>query len=350
MNSNTNDASLAKRFRCGLESALARLAATFVPMLPYQVMRQMAYGLGWCAYFLDGRSRRISLANLDLAFGDSKSPRDKARIARHSMQNFAATLLTLFWSSRLTNPQLAALVEVDTDGLRHLRQRLAAGRGAVVVTPHYGNWELLLLHGAASGLPLRVITEARRNQAVEALITCLRSRSGARIIPQRGAALKLLKALRRGECVILITDHNPPEEGGGEWLEFFGVPAFSNNIAAALALRTGAPLFACHSLPLPDGRVRLIYGPEIPYTITGDDHADIRRISQQCLDHFEKIIRENPDHWLWFYKRWKHRKDITPARYPFYTSTEPLSLPSRRSNPINTPQSTSVPPSNAPNV
>jgi KDO2-lipid IV(A) lauroyltransferase len=183
-----------------------------------------------------------------------------------------------------------------------------------------------------------VVTETMRNEDSERIFTRLRTRSGNIIVPQQGAALKLLRALRRKGSLALLIDLNAPDQSGGMWLDFFGLPAYSNTAAAALALRTGARIVGACTIPLPDGRVRLRFGPEIPCESTGDDQADMRRVSQACLNYCENVIREAPEFWLWSYKRWKHRQNKRPGNYPFYTTWKPmddgkLSAASRQENP-----------------
>ncbi|MCX7887680.1 MAG: hypothetical protein N3B01_10580 [Verrucomicrobiae bacterium] len=342
MRANHPSAPLFKRLRYALEAAAFRFCTCIISRLPYRAILILAKAGGFCAYHLATRPRRIALANLDVAFGNTKSPTEKKEIARRSMQNFATTMLSLMWTKRRALEKLNQVVEIAAEDLARAREVLSRGRGVVCVTLHYGNWELLALAAGAQGFPLHIVTETLRNRSLENQVTQLRSSTGNRIVPQQGAVKKLLRVLRKGEAVALIIDQNPPEEGGGEWLEFFGLPAFSNVAAAALALRTGAPVFACHAVPLPNGRIKIAYGPEIPYTPTGNNDTDQKRLSQQCLRHFEELIRQRPELWLWCYKRWKHRRDADDSRYPFYTSPAVLTLPRRPVHQTNTAHNNSV--------
>src|SRR5262249_34142620 len=104
-----------KRFRFRLEAAGAKILVQVIPLFPRNVVHRLGSMLGWFAYYLLRTNRKIALANLDLAFGDSKSPGEKTRIARVSCQTFAATLLTLFWSPRMNRQALDELAE--TEGL-----------------------------------------------------------------------------------------------------------------------------------------------------------------------------------------------------------------------------------------
>jgi Kdo2-lipid IVA lauroyltransferase/acyltransferase len=328
VDANTNNVSRWKRFRYQLEAVAVEALAWLMPRLPYGLVRRLGTGLGFLGYYLLAKERRIALANLDVAFGSTKSQAEKERIARVSFQNFASTLLKLFWAPHLTRIRLEEIVEANVDRLACIKGLSARGKGVLFVTLHFGDWELLSLATGLYGMPLNVVTETMRNTALERVFVRLRTLTGHRIVPQRSAALKIYKSLKRGETVAVLIDLNAPEETGGLWLEFFGLPVFNNVSVAALALRSGAAIIGCYAHPLPDGRLKVVYGPELAYTPTGDYETDVRIISQQCLTFCEQTIREHPEFWLWSYKRWKHRRDAGDTRYPFYTSS--VVLPARK--------------------
>jgi KDO2-lipid IV(A) lauroyltransferase len=350
VNSNTNLVPLWKRFRYRVGTILVRAFRAILPRLPYSMLVRLAHGIGWLAYQLAATPRRIALANLDLVFGDTKTRAEKELIACRSMQNLTSTLLSLFWSERLRQENLDQVVVIDPDNLRFAKELLSRGNGGICASFHYGNWELHGIISGMLGIRLHIAADTIRNKTIEETVTQLRSRTGNRIIQQRGAAGKLIKALRQNECAVLLIDQNAPEDGGGMWMEFFGVPVFNNITAAGFALHTGAPIMTGVARPMPDGRLQLIFGPEIPYVVTGDREADLRRISQDCLRHCEKLIREHPEFWIWSYKRWKHRRDYGDNRYPFYTSRDPLAVPSVVKRQTKAPHNTSVPASSPPNV
>ena len=93
---------------------------------------------------------------------------------------------------------------------------------------------------------------------------------------------------------------------------------------AALALHTGAAIVPGVAHPLPDGRCRIVYGPEIAYQATGDYDTDVRAINQQCLRFCEDVIRQQPEHWMWSYKRWKFLPEERRDGYPFYSRYWPM--------------------------
>jgi Kdo2-lipid IVA lauroyltransferase/acyltransferase len=309
-----------KRFRYHLEAAFLELLAALLPLLSRRLFVRVADAAGGAAFHLMARDRRIALTNLDLAFGQSKSVEEKRHIARSAFQTFARNFLGLFWMRRLRRETLDRLVEVDPESLQCLKDCHARGKGVIFVTLHYGEWELLALATTLLyGLPPNIVTEELRNPHVARILDRLRARDGNRVVSQRFAMTKLFKALKRGECVALLIDLNALPKRGGMWLDFFGKPVFGHSGPAALALHTDAAIIGCVAHPLPDGRLRVVYGPEIRHKNTGDDDADLRAINQQCLRFCEDIIRRQPGYWLWFYKRWRFRPTAEQSGLPDYS-------------------------------
>jgi len=310
-----------KALRYRLEARGLRLLTWLVPKLPRPVMLKLADVLGAVLFVALRHDRRVAMANLDIAFGDTRTPADKKRIARAGMRNLCRAVVGLFWAPRLT-PQLAdQLVEIEPDGERMIRDILAAGRGVIFCTPHYGDWELSALAVGFKGIKMLVVGESTPNAAVADTIFRLRTLSGHRAIPPQYAVLKLLRGLRRGESTAILVDVNGRRGRGGVWCEFFGLPVFNSTTVAELALRTNAAIVIgiCRPLPGPGGRVRLEYGAEIPAVDTGDRAADHQRITNAITKAVEDLVRSDPEHWLWTYKRWKRRPTPDQGRFPWYS-------------------------------
>jgi lauroyl/myristoyl acyltransferase len=119
--------------------------------------------------------------------------------------------------------------------------------------------------------------------------------------------------------VAVLIDVNARRGRGGVWLDFFGLPVFNTAAIAELAMRTGALIVFAAALPMPGRRIRIQFGPEINVDSTGDKEKDVLTTSQRCLDEVAKLIRANPDPWLWSYKRWKRRPSPEVGRFPFYS-------------------------------
>ena len=294
-----------KRLRYRFESGLLRAASMLAQCFPRRAVQRAGRAAGWIAYYLAPSVRNVALQNLEVAFGARP---ENPNIARASLQNFGGTLATLLWSPRLTSNNFRRYIEVD-------ESTLPRGRAVVFATMHYGDWELLGQATGFLGLPVTIVQENMRNEALEAFFSRLRSRGGHTIVAQELAGMRLFRVLRGGGATALLVDTSTNRRGGGIWLDFFGLPAFSPPAFAALALRTGAVVVPAYAAPLPDGRTRLVYLRAIELSPSDD----VRELSQRCLKLFEDVIRATPEPWLWAYKRWSPRPTEERGRYPEYS-------------------------------
>ena len=274
--------------------------------------------LGSIMFCLLRRERQIALANCAVAFGDSRTPKERKWICRRSFENVFGTIASLIWAPRFSETDIRLYVDNGAEFTRINEFR--GGRGIIMLTLHYGDWELMGQAAPAFGLPLTIVARSLPNVRLGEKITALRSQTGNSIIPQHGAVRRLFQELRRGGAVALLADLNARRDTGGVWLDFFGLPVFNNSSVAALSLRTGAPIWLMVAEPIPGGRVRLRSGNPIEYISTGDYENDVKQLSQLCLSAGEALIREKPELWLWSYRRWRHRPQEDQGRYPFYSS------------------------------
>jgi Kdo2-lipid IVA lauroyltransferase/acyltransferase len=315
-----------KRFRYRLEAAGLRAVSAIIPMLPRSAAMGLARVLGSLAYYLLAEDRRVAYANLDIVFGDSKTLPEKRRIVRNTFQNLTANLVGLFWAPRITAADIDRYVEPDAASWEWLAGLKARGKGLICITPHYGDWELMSLASGYKGVTYTTVMEATKNPALQETISRLRSLSGHTTVHPRFAVVKLFKALSRGEAIGVLIDVNARRGRGGVWLDFFGLPVFNTAAVAELAMRTGAAIAFGAGHPLPGRRIKMIMGPEIVPDDTGDHAQDVLTTSQRCLDLCADLIRKNPEHWLWTYKRWKRRPSPEAGRYPFYSKYDANTL------------------------
>jgi len=308
-----------KGFRRRVEGAGLAVMAGLIPRLPRSAALGFGGFLGWLAYVILAHDRAVARANLDIAFGDVMPRREKRRLVRLAFHNAALNAAGLFWAPRLSPQNIRQYAEYDEASEEWFRQIKGRGKGVILVTPHYGDWELMSLAAGFAGAPYTTIMEPTKNPALERTITRLRSLSGHSIIHPRFAVVKLFKAVSRGETVAVLIDVNARRGRGGVWLDFFGLQVFNTAAVAELAMRTGAAIVFAAAHPLPGRRTRIQFGPEIEVSRSGDHERDVQVTSQRCLDECAKLIREKPDSWLWTYKRWKRRPTPEKDGYPFYS-------------------------------
>lgn len=305
-----------KRQRGRLEVGLVRLAMALVNRLPRRVILGLARFLGAAGFVLARPLRRVGLANLELAYGDALTAREKRRLLKRSFQAFALVTLDVFWFSRRTEERIRRWVSFE----RPLSEVL--GRGAnVCLTGHLGNWEILGLACAIEGYPLASVAMPLKNPEVDLLFNRLRQSTGQTIIPRAGAVRALLRLLREGRNAALLLDQNTRPEHGGLFVDFFGRPATVSGAAVFLAARAGCGIVS--GFCLPDGRggyrVRLPDGLGVPPP--RPDDRQVLEWTARIARLYEDEVRRRPECWLWTYKRWRMiRPGDEPGAYPYYAS------------------------------
>lgn len=284
--------------------------------LPFFAIRRVADVLGAIAYLVDARGRKVAMANLDAAFGDSFTPARKRRIARGSYQTFARSMLELFWAPNLTKENSDRLVHEE--GLALSSCHKDPSQPVIYVCLHYSNFEWLSLLAPWRTRAGIVVTQRFKNPLIGQIFDRLRSCTGHEIIPQERAMIRMLKHLRGGGIFHMLIDLNlDPDEASVIIDEFGELKTSVTQMHAALALRTGAKIVLAESRPLPDGTYRMIAHKPLEFS----PDATAAEITQQCWDLLEPSIREQPECWLWAYKHWRFKPaDDAGGRYPFYAN------------------------------
>jgi KDO2-lipid IV(A) lauroyltransferase len=256
--------------------------------------------LGTMFYRLDRRRRDTAVANVRAAFPVRTDDECRA-IVRGAFANLGRHVIDLLRFDTMSVEQMMDLVELE--GVEHVEQALAAGRGVMFFTGHFGFWELQVMVHAARFEPILMVARTLNNPLLEAMIERMRSRVGTRVIPRQGAVRGLLRGLLRHQSVGMMIDQHM-QDRSAVTVEFFGRPAATTSAIAALALRTGVPVIPVFGLPLPGGRYRMIY--ETPVELPDRDSPDaVQALTQRCTDVLETYVRRYPELWLWMHRRWR---------------------------------------------
>lgn len=188
------------------------------------------------------------------------------------------------------------------EGLEALRSAVDAGTGAVVVTGHFGNWEIGGAAVAARGIPLDVVAQHQANPLFDRLINDARSRFGMRVIYRGQATKEALRSLRRGRVVAFVADQDA--RAAGVFVPFLGRSASTYRGPAVLALRSGAPLFIATAIREEDGPYDVRIRP-VPIPDDEDPEARMEALTARHARALEEAVRANPEQYLWHHRRWK---------------------------------------------
>lgn len=295
-----------------MKSLRHRLATSLLRglgIMAYRLSPKHRAWLGVCAgkilQFLSASRRRITRENLQRAFPE-KSAEWVQATARGSYRNLGTTLVELLTFPHITPSETRAMIELR--GTEAVEEEVRKGRGVVLVSGHFGNWELLAFaFPLYTNIPTSVIVAPQSNKYAEEYLHWYRSRTGNRMIPMGKAARAVVERLNNGEAIALLADQAATADRD-LFVPFFGTPAATYEAPAALTLKRNAPMFAAFAVREADGR----YTAElerIPHEDLLPDKDGIIELTRRHVAVLENAIRERPDLWAWQHRRWKHRAE-----------------------------------------
>ena len=297
-----------------LEYAALRTTLGLLGVLPLWLALRLGELGALVAYLLDVPHRRIGMRNLALAFPD-RSLRARRGILRRSFLNLGRMAAELAHLPRWSADRLREQVRFEDEAWWSEAVGWERSTGVLVLSGHFGNWELLVFAHGMRGHPVHMVHRAIANPLVDRWLNELRARAGTRMIRKSAGAGGVLQALRERGLLVLPIDQNSTR-GLGVFVDFFGVPASTNAGMARIALRTDAPIVPAFIVR--EGRSarhRVHVLPILEVERTGDPAEDTRRNTQRFTAVFEEMVRRYPDHWLWMHKRWKTRPPGEPRIY-----------------------------------
>lgn len=278
--------------------------------------RGAAVVVGQClsstAGLLHRRLRSVGERNLALAMPEMSAEARRATL-KSVFKSLGRSLGEFSQFPRITRTSIGEVVAYD--GLENYQRAADRGRGVLLLTGHFGAWELCAFAHGVYGHPLNFLVRPLDNPLLDRMINGYRELSGNRVIDKNNAVRPVLETLRRGEDVGLLIDVNTLGDQG-VFCDFFGIPACSTTGLAVFALRTDAPVVP--GVLIWDEQLkkhRLRFEPEIPITRTGDFKEEVRVNTARFTQVIESWARRYPDQWMWVHRRWRTRPEGEPDLY-----------------------------------
>jgi KDO2-lipid IV(A) lauroyltransferase len=261
----------------------------------------MGRQLGRLGYALARGRRRIALENLESAFKGEKSDREIREIARSSYRHLGMNLVEFFQLPSVDGPAVERLVTIS--GRENLDDALAKGKGALLLSVHLGNWDLMGTAIVHAGYQLTLITKVSRNEAVNRIWMGYRAEQGIGLLSGRGVMKESLRHLAKGGAVGFVLDQNALRSDG-VFVPFFGRQACTLTSLAILARRKEALVVPVHTYR--ENRFhRVVIGKPLEHEPLPDGDDDIRERTAGYMRWTEEVIRSHPDQWTWLHDRWK---------------------------------------------
>ena len=185
----------------------------------------------------------------------------------------------------------------------------AQGKGIIVLTGHFGNWEVSTTAAIGQFPEMRgrfhYVRRAVKPQWLDRLVTRRFNQAGFGVFPKRGSLDAMLAALERGDVIVFPFDQHAGPPDGIE-ADFFGHPAWTFKSLAIIALATGAPVLPAAAWREPDGRHVLRFEPPLSPIECENTNEAIRRNTQAYNRELERLVVRHPEQWYWVHRRWKH--------------------------------------------
>ena len=284
--------------------------------LPKNVAVALGRGMGATAYHALGELRRTGLRNLELAFPE-KSLAERKAILQRVFRNLGRVMAFTSQFDKLTLDDLKEMVtyEPDPNFKAKLEQAEELRRGRIVLGGHFGNWELQAFSFPAIFGPLSFLSRQMDNPLIDARVKRTRERLGNKQIEKGSSPAAILRVLRHGGSVGILSDVNSQAKEG-VFVPFFGRLACTATGVATLAIRANAIIVPMWALwDEHEGKYRLVYEDIIDPADTAGATNQVEKTTAQCVAALEAAIRKYPDQWIWVHKRWKTRP---PGEAPLY--------------------------------
>jgi KDO2-lipid IV(A) lauroyltransferase len=283
-----------------------RTAVYALSLLPDFILYPLGMLGGYAAYLLDRRHVAVGMINLGIAFPD-RSERERRLIMRASYLNLGRSGAEYVRLAGFFHRRLVRRVVYERFDYWDELKRLYPGRGIVVLSAHFGNFELLAAAHALHGHQLTLVHHTQRFLAGDALMTWVRERAGVNVVRKRSAARAVLKALADGELVGVPFDQNA-KRGEAVFVPFFGEPAATSRTLARLVRKSGALVVPVFIVREPDNRRhRIVIQDLVPLQESADAEADIVENTRRFLRPIEEIVRRYPEQFLWQHRRYRTR-------------------------------------------
>jgi Kdo2-lipid IVA lauroyltransferase/acyltransferase len=290
-----------------------RLVNMALHCFPVEANLGTAKLLGDIMYMVDLRHRQRALANLLRSFPEM-SDHQRKRLARECMQQLFMFFVEVLFTTRLIHIETWSKC-VELENFREVVSLLVREKGLILLTGHYGNWEVLGYMLATLGFETTSIARPLDNPHVNEWLLGVRERQGQRIIDKKGATTEIAPLLARGGAVGFIADQNAGSKG--MFVDFFGRKASTYKSIGLLAMEYEVPVVIGYARRL-DGRFRFRVGvQDIIYPADWQDQPDpLRYITQRYTKGIEDFVRKDPGQYLWVHRRWKTRpKGEAPEAY-----------------------------------
>ena len=305
-----------KRRKRPIENYLVYLAVRvvvgFAQALSVEQSYAFARALAAVLRRVDRRHRLIGVDNLRQAFGDRYTEAEREAIVARVYLHFCMMLMEILHIPRKLHPTTWR-DRITLVGQERVLTRLLDGGPLIMLTGHFGNWEMAGYLFGVFGFPPNSVARTLDNPYLDDFLRTFRERTGQKMIAKKGGYDQMLDVLRTGGVLSFLADQDAGERG--MFVDFFGRPASTHKAIALMALEHKAPVVVGYARRVGPGFRYEVGCTEIIEPGEFDGSADdARLLTQRYTTALEEIIRRDPDQYLWLHRRWKHQPKAKKPR------------------------------------
>ena len=287
------------------------LLIRFIALLPFWILYRWADFLGWLAFRVIGYRKAVVIDNIQKSFPE-KTEKEVRQIARRFYRNLGDIIVESLKILGLSEKQLQKRVTYKDYDI--LESRLKAGNSVIVMTPHSGNWEWLLLACSyllvKSGFGVDAVYKPLSSKFFDNLMIKIRSKFGADPTPMNQVLRNVINRRKSGEVrvIAMVADQRPLPNESNYWTDFLhrDTPFFIGSERIARKVKFPVVYTSIHRTKRGHYEVSFQEITDPPYEkpASPEEHVIIEKFARLI----EKDIQTYPDQWLWSHKRWKHKR------------------------------------------
>ncbi len=284
-----------------LTVSFVRILSLLLQALPLEAALSLGRVVGILLFHANYR-RRVAYVNLKAAFGVRFNAEEREEIVRKHFCNLAQTVVEVLRFPKMDQKYFERYIAVENR--ERYEQTVQKNQGTVLITPHFGNWELSQILSAIVGKPMYVLARQQKHSQLDDFLNELRTAHGSITIHKGSGVRDLIRTLRKGGMVGVLGDLS----GGrsGNTVRFFGRKTTAPSGIFEIAKRTNSTILPCFMVRLEGPRHRVFIEKPFPLVSTGNEEKDIKKTVQNYYDLLETWITKCPEQWFWMYKRWKY--------------------------------------------
>ncbi len=285
-----------------LEFFLFKIALGLFNALGLNITRRFASIIGVIIYYLIPIRKRTTIENLQKAFPD-KSVREIKKIALENYRSITITFFELMCVPSISHEEMKRQVEFVNFDL--LMKKLNEGKGLIIFTGHFGNWEFIMTSLAVTiNYPINIMVKPQRNSLITEWLKSTRQHFGAKVIESGVSVKGILKALINKEIVGIAGDQRGHFDNPR--FDFLNQPTALYTGAAAIALRTKSNVLLTANVRQKGGKYKC-YMEELDFNdLPDNDEAKLKVLTQRYISFIGKYVRQNPEQYFWMHKIWKY--------------------------------------------